>query len=495
MTGEELKSLLAHGEGVDAEFKESTHQLARKIYESICAFLNRKGGHIVLGAKDDGRIVGIAPDSIQEQMDTLVKDMNNPQLFRPTYYLNFESIEVDGKLLIYCHVPESTQAHSYKNVYYDRNRDGDFELRSTEQIANLFIRKSKRKTEETVYPALGMDALDEEAVDFMRQMVRVDNAEHPWISMSNEEVLRSGQMIAVDPETGKEGLTLAAILLFGKRNTIASVLPTYFIDMLCRIHDTELYDDRLQVKENLMVAYRSIMEFIKKHLPEKPYIEGMQRFSLRDRILREVTLNLLIHREYSSSYPTTFSIFSDRVVTENWNVPYVYGKIDLTTLRPHRKNPLIANVFSQMGIVEELGSGTRKIFKYTPLISGGKEPMIEEEDVYKVTIPMEAGVQNEKLEWTKLWDQLGLSKGLSKGLSNEQIGLFFESLMKPVAASKLRDILGYTNATKFKNSYIVPLMEQGLVVMSQPDKPNSPTQKYYLTEKGKRVIGSVGEEQ
>ena len=59
MTGEELKSLLAHGEGVGAEFKESTHQLARKIYESICAFLNRKGGHIVLGAKDDGRIVGI----------------------------------------------------------------------------------------------------------------------------------------------------------------------------------------------------------------------------------------------------------------------------------------------------------------------------------------------------------------------------------------------------------------------------------------------------
>ena len=29
MTGEELISLLAHGEGVDAEFKESTHQLAR----------------------------------------------------------------------------------------------------------------------------------------------------------------------------------------------------------------------------------------------------------------------------------------------------------------------------------------------------------------------------------------------------------------------------------------------------------------------------------
>ena len=42
-----------------------------------------------------------------------------------------------------------------------------------------------------------------------------------------------------------------------------------------------------------------------------------------------------------------------------------------------------------MGIVEELGSGTRKIFKYTPLMSGGKLPQIEEEDVYKVTIPIE----------------------------------------------------------------------------------------------------------
>ena len=94
-----------------------------------------------------------------------------------------------------------------------------------------------------------------------------------------------------------------------------------------------------------------MMDFIKKHLPEQPYIEGIQRFSLRDRILREVALNLIIHREYSSAYPTTFTIYRDRIVTENWNIPYVYGPINLQTMRPHRKNPKIANVFSQMGIV------------------------------------------------------------------------------------------------------------------------------------------------
>ena len=55
-------------------------------------------------------------------------------------------------------------------------------------------------------------------------------------------------------------------------------------------------------------------------------------------------------------------------------------------MRPHRKNPKIANVFSQMGIVEELGSGMRKMFKYTPLYANGKEPIIEEQDVYRIEI-------------------------------------------------------------------------------------------------------------
>ena len=40
-----------------------------------------------------------------------------------------------------------------------------------------------------------------------------------------------------------------------------------------------------------------------------------------------------------------------------------------------------------MGIVEELGSGTRKMFKYTPIYAKGKEPIIEEQDIYRVEIP------------------------------------------------------------------------------------------------------------
>ena len=138
--------------GNRSRLKESKDSLARKVYESICAFLNRRGGHVVLGVDNDRNVVGINPSKVQEQLDQLAKDMNNPQLFKPTYYLNFEPMDLDGKKVIYFYVPESTQGHSYKGVFYDRNQDGDFELRSTEQIANLFIRKSKLKTEDRVYP-------------------------------------------------------------------------------------------------------------------------------------------------------------------------------------------------------------------------------------------------------------------------------------------------------------------------------------------------------
>jgi ATP-dependent DNA helicase RecG len=211
-------------------------------------------------------------------MDQLAKDMNNPQLFKPTYYLTYEPMDIDGKKIIYFYVPESNQAHSYKGIYYDRNQDGDFELRSTEQIANLFIRKSRMKTEDRVYPMLGMKDLDEEAFDELKRGIRIENSKHPWLNLSNEEIIRSGELIAIDPETGKEGLTLAAILLFGNSHVIATALPTYRIDLLCRVNDTELYDDRELLSCNLLKAYPIMMDFIKKHLPEQPYIEGKRLY-------------------------------------------------------------------------------------------------------------------------------------------------------------------------------------------------------------------------
>lgn len=71
-------------------------------------------------------------------------------------------------------------------------------------------------------------------------------------------------------------------------------------------------------------------------------------------------------------------------------------------------------------VVEELGSGTKKMFKYTPLFSDGKEPMIEEQDVYKITIPCDS-LSTETVETTEKSKEKSKEKVLALIKRNNQI--------------------------------------------------------------------------
>lgn len=57
MNLEEIKAIVAGGESETVEFKKSTAQLPR-VGETLCAFLNRSGGILLIGVTPDGRIVG-----------------------------------------------------------------------------------------------------------------------------------------------------------------------------------------------------------------------------------------------------------------------------------------------------------------------------------------------------------------------------------------------------------------------------------------------------
>ena len=65
---------------------------------------------------------------------------------------------------------------------------------------------------------------------------------HPWIDMTDEEMLRSCGLILEDPETNKEGITLAAVLLFGTDNRIMSVLPQHKTDAIFRVFNVDHYE-------------------------------------------------------------------------------------------------------------------------------------------------------------------------------------------------------------------------------------------------------------
>ncbi|WP_312667519.1 hypothetical protein [Tissierella praeacuta] len=56
------------------------------------------------------------------------------------------------------------------------------------------------------------------------------------------------------------------------------------------------YDDRDNIRVNLIESYDQLMYFISKHLNDNFYLEGDRRISLRNKIFREVVVNILIQR-------------------------------------------------------------------------------------------------------------------------------------------------------------------------------------------------------
>lgn len=129
------------------------------------------------------------------------------------------------------------------------------------------------------------------------------------------------------------------------------------------------------------------MEFGKKHLNDVFTLDGIQRVSSRDKILREIISNLLMHRDFSSGYVPKLVIERDKITTENGNLAHGHGNLNLKTYRPFAKNPPIAKVFREIGLADELGSGMRNSYKYTKLYSGG-EPVFTEADVFTTIIPL-----------------------------------------------------------------------------------------------------------
>lgn len=59
----------------------------------------------------------------------------------------------------------------------------------------------------------------------------------------------------------------------------------------------------------------------------------------------------------------------------------------------------------------------------------------------------------------------------------------------------LMEVLGYKNASKFRNTYLNPLMVSSLIVPVIEGKPTSPKQEYRLTEKGKAFLKEENKEE
>ena len=120
MNNTRLSELLKNGEGLTAEFKRCSGCIEHDVFETICAFLNRFGGDVLLGVENDGTVVGVKGDAVALR-NNIMNVANDGNSFEPVAYIAPEIVEYDGKTIICIRVPASGEVHSYKGVVYDRN--------------------------------------------------------------------------------------------------------------------------------------------------------------------------------------------------------------------------------------------------------------------------------------------------------------------------------------------------------------------------------------
>jgi ATP-dependent DNA helicase RecG len=289
-------------------------------------------------------------------------------------------------------IPASSQIHDHAGVIYSREFECDLDVTQNQQkVSDIYIRKRNFFTEAQIFPFLKMEHFDVTLFEKARQIIRNNRSDHPWLLVSEEQMLRDSTLWRIDFQTGQEGFTLAAALIFGKDSTIQSILPAYKVEAMVRIVNKDRWDDRINppLRTNLIDTYLQLKEFVNKHLPEKFYTQGDQRIDLRDKIFREVIGNVIVHREYSSALSTEMIITDTEVRITNPNKALFHGIIDANSFNPYPKNPNIRKFFTSFGWTDEIGSGIRNTNQYLPIYVPGAKPVFYENDTFVTEIPLQ----------------------------------------------------------------------------------------------------------
>jgi len=113
-----------------------------------------------------------------------------------------------------------------------------------------------------------------------------------------------------------------------------------------------------------------------------------------------------------------------------------------------------------------------------------EEPVINKSEDWTKEIKRSQKIGQEVEQLSFIYDNNkdNLILGTKKGLSLDHLKII-KNCKNESSAIELMEILKRSNKSKFKNTIINPLVENGFLELTNPDKPKSPTQKYRLTSK------------
>jgi ATP-dependent DNA helicase RecG len=376
MDKNELQARLQSIEWSDIEFKEAAWAAPKDSLETVSAFANTAGGHLVFGVKQANgtfTITGVTnADEVQNTFLGWVRDQNKISVFLP---INGSVHSLAEGTVLAFYVPEAKR--NEKPVFIDRTphkayvRRGGRDDTCTHDELLRFIRDASNIRYDA--EALDVDTsrcFDETSVRWYRTRFAASNPGKDTAADDTTFLRNWGFLVE---QGGVLRPTRAAILVLGSGEYVRQVLPRMVTDVQLYRNTSADYDsavrwaDRLTVEDNLIKAWQSIVEFYFRH-SERPFAVDANTLRRDDDppdyiSFREAAINLLIHQDFGDTTRVpVIRFFRDQ--TEFFNPGDAFGSRE-QLLDPGDKevrNPGIVSAFRRIGLSDQGGTGVRAIF-------------------------------------------------------------------------------------------------------------------------------------
>lgn len=477
-----LDTLLTQPEGKTLEFKRDLSS-PKPLLKTLVAFANTAGGRLVVGVDDQRRVVGVAqPLDDEERLCNLIADSIAPRLVPQV-----ELVTVQGQTLLMVDVfvsgsrPHWLKAEGPEHGVYVR-------LGSSNRQADAALVNELRRTAEGVsFDELPMAHLSVDDLDLSAACQLFQG-----ISPLDDQALRTLKLLTQTQDRWVP--TQGAVLLLGKDRRMhfsdAWVQCGRFVGT-----DKAVIFDHIDIDEPLPQAVDSIMLFLKKHAMRGADFSEVRRkdvWSIPLTILREAVINALVHTDYSQrGAPIRIAFFDDRIEIENPGtlVPGLTVE-DMCQGVSKIRNHVLARVFRELNLIEQWGSGVRRIFREAQEL-GLPEPQIIELGLrVRVVVRLAQAlptVLSEPAELAPEETAARLESRLKSALAARVMLLLAEA---EAGKAQLAQSLGHQTVSGELHKQAKRLMAQGLIEMTLPHKPNSRLQKYRLTPTGHALLSS-----
>lgn len=350
-----LKSLIA--ECTEYEFKEELEVLKPRIWlKTVSAFSNSAGGSLFFGIKDDGTITGISDvKSKISKISELIKAR-----IEPIPFFEIKTKSQDGKDIIEVKVRQGRATPYYYHadgvaVAYIRN--GDQSIEAPVHILNELILKGTGQTYDTIVTGMPIR-------DFSFSFFRSKYMNRTGFSLKDEDFTSFGLC-------KNEFATRAGLLLADENNLLQCRIFCTRWNGTNKISEKEVLDDQ-EISGSLIKQLDSAFDFYKRNTKSGWHKEAGETVSdaeYDDEAVKEALVNAIVHRDYNIiGAEVCLNIYDDRIEVTSPGTMFsgarVPEKIDFT-MESVRRNPVIADLFGRMNLMNRRGSGLSNITEKT----------------------------------------------------------------------------------------------------------------------------------